>query len=212
MKSTKVLELLNVGKIEELKAALKDEIYNESLKGKPDAKKRYMAMKKYFTYHNTLREILQKPCPVEIQGIKYTAFTNSYSLALTKEDCGELELCDKPELYPDVSRLLSYQGTEGKIDFHKVIAEAKSKGYKLKKSEVEYAYKYLMHYNGSYFKIGLIDSTYAIIDDGEENVVYHVEGNGRPMTVITNLGVCVIMPVRMEAEPDPGLIIIEAKG
>ena len=49
MKNTKVLEMLNDGKIEELKALLQDEIFAEGLKGNGNAKKRYSAMKKYGT-------------------------------------------------------------------------------------------------------------------------------------------------------------------
>lgn len=48
MKSSKVLEMLEQNRIEELKAELQDEIFTESLKSKPDAKKRYAAMKKIF--------------------------------------------------------------------------------------------------------------------------------------------------------------------
>lgn len=46
MRNEKVLEMLNEGKIEDLKSALQDEIYEEALKSKPGAKKRYAAMKK----------------------------------------------------------------------------------------------------------------------------------------------------------------------
>lgn len=35
MKNTKVLEMINNGQIEELKAALRDEIYNDALKVRP---------------------------------------------------------------------------------------------------------------------------------------------------------------------------------
>lgn len=212
MRSDKILEMLNNGKIEDLKAALQDEIYTESLKKKPDAKKRYSAMKKYFMYCDSGREILQKPCEVEIEGQKLTAFTNSYSLALTREKCGEMAMCDDPDRYPQVGRIVSYSGNEGKIDFAKVIAEAKSKGYKLKKSEIGFDYKYLMLYEGSYFKIGLIEATYGIIDDGKEAIVYHVEGNGKPMTITTDIGVCVVMPVRYEGDPtEEGKVVIEVK-
>ena len=41
MQSIKVLEMLEAGRIEELKALLQDEIYQESLKNRPNAKKRY---------------------------------------------------------------------------------------------------------------------------------------------------------------------------
>ena len=64
MKSSIVLELLEQNRIEELKAKLQDEIFTESLKTKPDAKKRYSAMKKYFTLADSSREICQRPCAV----------------------------------------------------------------------------------------------------------------------------------------------------
>lgn len=45
MRSIKVLEMLNNGQIEELKEALRDEVYAEVLKSKPNAKKRYSAIR-----------------------------------------------------------------------------------------------------------------------------------------------------------------------
>lgn len=211
MRNVKVLEMLNNGKIEELKSMLQDEIYQESLKVKPNAKKRYMAMKKYFTYCDSAREALQKPCEVEANGQNYISFCNSYSLALTRESTGEIELFDTSKgNYPDVGRLIRYDGKEGTIDISKAIAEAKSKGYKLKKAEVGYDYKYLMKYDSSYFKIGLLDATYGIIDDGDDCIVYHVEGPNNPLTIINNNGVVFIMPVRYEGNPEEeGKVVIE---
>ena len=60
MRSIKTLEMLKKGQIEELKSALQDDIYQDSLKKKPNAKKRYAAMKKYFTYTDNARECLTK--------------------------------------------------------------------------------------------------------------------------------------------------------
>lgn len=137
MKNVKVLQMLNDGKIDELKAALRDEIYRDSLKTKPDAKKRYAAMKKYFTYHKSERECCRKPCEVEFEGKTYISFTNSWSLVLTTEDTGEIELFDKTtRSYPEVGRLISFDGIKRKVDFHEVFAEAKCRGYKLVKKEV----------------------------------------------------------------------------
>ena len=211
MRSSKILEMLNSGRIEELKAELQDEVYTETLKKRPNAKKRYTAMKKYFTYVSSSREALQKPCVIEFQGKQYTSFTNSYSLVLTKEDCGEMELFDKESLtYPDVSRLIDFSGQEGRINFSKVFAEDKSKGYKLKKSEVTNS-KYLMLHEEAYYRIGLIESSFGIIDDGEEAAVFYVPGDYRSRLIINNnLGVCVIMPVNIENARDEDLVIIEA--
>ena len=49
MRAIKMLEMLNDGRIEEVKEILRDEIYTELLSIKPGAKRRYAAMKKYFT-------------------------------------------------------------------------------------------------------------------------------------------------------------------
>ena len=94
MRSITVLEMIKAGRIEELIAKLRDEIYTNSLRRKPNAKKRYSAMKKYFTYADSPREICQKPYPIEFEGAKYTSFTNSYTLVLTTESTGEMELFD----------------------------------------------------------------------------------------------------------------------
>lgn len=192
--------MLNQNRIDELKAALQDEIFTESLKRKPDAKKRYAAMKKYISYTSSAREILQKPCPVEIEGHKYLSFCNSYSLALTKESCGEIELCDTPDRYPSVSRLINYDGTARKVDICRAIAEAKSNGYKLTKNAI-HSNDYLMHYDGAYFRIALLDITYGIINDGKEARVYHKEGSRYAITITTDIGVAVVMPVSMYDEP-----------
>ena len=210
MRNTIVLAMLVTGQIEELKAKLRDEIYEESLKAKPNAKKRYTAMKKYVGYVSSVREACTKPAVIEFEGKQYTSFCNSYSLVLTTESCGEMEMFDTAAgNYPDVTRLIHFDGTEEKIDISKVIAKAKSQGYKLKKSAV-HDNTYLMFYEGNYYRIGLIDSTYSIIDDGEEATVYHIPNSMRPLVLKNDLGVAVIMPMRYESEPDDGVIVIEA--
>jgi hypothetical protein len=213
MRSSKVLEMINDGRIEELKKALQDEIYQDSLKGKPNAKKRYTAMKKYFTYADSVREVCQKPCLIEFEGEKYTAFTNSYSLALTTEPTGEIELFDEPDRYPNVTRFIHFDGEPGTIDFARVIAEAKSQGYKLRKPEF-FSNQYLMHYDGSYFRIALLETTFNLINDGSEVEVYHSSGNSKPLVFKNDIGICVVMPVRYEtaAPEEHGNIVIEGEG
>jgi hypothetical protein len=210
MQSAKALEMLNKGQVEQLMAELRDEIYQESLKAKPNAKKRYVAMKKYFTYVDSVREACKKPAIIDFDGSQYTSFCNSYSLVLTTENCGEMVLFDTAAgNYPDVTRLIHFDGTEEKIDISKVIAKAKSQGYKLKKSAV-HDNGYLMFYEGNYYRIGLIDATYGIINDGEDVTVYHVPNSMKPLVLKNDLGVAVIMPMRYESEPDDGVIVIEA--
>lgn len=209
MKSSKVLEMLIKGYVEELKAELKDEIYKESLKTNPNAKKRYAAMKKYFTYVTSVREACSKPAIVEYEGNEYTSFCNSYSLVLTTESSGEMALFD-PEKgnYPDVTRLISFDGEKDKIDISDVIAKAKTQGYKLKKDTVMNN-QFLLKYKGNYFRIGLLDSTFGVIDDGEKATIYYKPNSNRPITIVNDLGICVIMPIRMEGEPEPWMEVIE---
>lgn len=209
MKASKVLEMLSKNLINELKAALRDEIFTESLKSNPTAKKRYTAMKRYLANVESAREILKKPCEVEIDNNIYTSFCNGFSLALTKEKCGEIELCDDPDRYPPVCNLLKYDGTEAVIDFKRVLAEAKSKGYKFKKSEL-HCNNFLMYYDGAYFRIALVDMTYGIIDDGKKSIVYHVEGSRKPLTITTDIGVGIVMPVYIDGGPEEGTVVINA--
>lgn len=212
MRSIEALNLLNDGKIEELRDILEDEVYQESLRSNPSAKKRYTAMKKYFGYVNQVREVLQKPCDIEFEGKSYICFTNSWSLVLTTEDIGEIELFDREKgNYPDITRLIRFDGLKKKIDFNKVIAEAKSKGYRLNKGEVNHNFKYLMLYDGTYYKISLIDITYGIINDGEVAMTYHPDGEKMPLTIKNDIGLCIIMPVKFNDVPDDSeYVIIEA--
>lgn len=207
MRNSKVLEMLNKGQLDELKAALQDEIYQESLKGKPTAKKRYAAMKKYLNTISQAREILTKPCKVDFQGTEYAAFCNAFSLALTKESCGEIPMCDEPDRYPKVTSLVKFDGEEDTIDFTKVMAEAKSKGYKYTKNMI-YNNDYLMHFKGSYYRLGLIDTTFGIIDEGKPVTVFKERVRNRPMTIVNDIGIAVVMPVRLD-EAEEGVVVIE---
>ena len=218
MRNVKVLEMINQGRIEELKQELRDEIYEEALKGNRTvgAKKRYMAMKKYFTYIKTGREILQQPCIVDFEGKPYTSFCNAHSLALTTEPCGTMRLCTEPDRYPDVARLVNFRGIERLVDFGRVFAEAKAKGYRLKKSELSGdGYRYLLYFDGAYFKLGLLDATFAIIDDGEPASVFHVSNERTPMTINTSVGVAVVMPLFIDEDnyiEEHDIVVIDVEG
>ena len=205
MHNTKILEMINNGRIEELKAMIQDEIFTDGLKSKPGAKQRYAAMKKYFSYvNNNKNEALERPCIIDFDGEKYTSFINGYSIALTKETCGEMKLFEEPDKNLKVEKIIVFDGEEKEINFNKIITEAKSKGYKLKKSEVEQEgdFKYVFHYDNAYFKIGLLDSTYGIINNGEKATVWHPGNNKRvsPIIIKNSLGICVILPFNYDDE------------
>lgn len=203
MKSEKVLEMLEQGRIEELKELIRIEVYNDSLKFKPGAKQRFGAMKRYFKYTTSSIEALTKPAVVEIDGSVYTSFCNSYSLALTTESTGPIELFDDVDRYPKVANLVKYDGKSDVVNFNEALATAKSKGYSLIKKEFSNNFKYVFKYADTYFKVGLLDLTYGIIDNGCDATVYH-KGTNSPITIITDVGICVVMPVRLAEKASDG--------
>ena len=74
------------------------------------------------------------------------------------------------------------------------------------------SYQTMRNRNGTYYKIGLIDITYGIINDGEPAMTYHLDGERMPLTIQNDLGICIIMPVFMHnGEPDENHIVIEVK-
>ena len=172
-------------------------------------------MKKYFGYVKSARAVCQKPSMIDFEGKTMTSFCNSYSLALTTEPCGAIELFTKNDgNYPDTGKLVRREGVPSKVDFSKVFAEAKAHGYKLKKSEVDgHKYKYLLKYGESYFKVGLVQVTYAIIDDGKEATVYHSESARTVMTIENDIGVCTIMPMNVTEGfiKENGITVIEVE-
>lgn len=212
MQNHKILEMINQGRIEELKEILRDEIYQDALKTKHGCNRRYSAMKKYFGYVKTTRAVCSKPSIIEFEGGTVTSFCNSYSLALTSEPCGGIELfTDADGNYPNVGRLVNREGEPRPLDIRKVIAEAKGKGYRLTKSEVN-GNHFMMHYNGAYFRLGLIDATYSIIDDGEIAIAYHNGNKVSPIVLENDIGICLILPVKCDGGviENSDTIIIEA--
>ena len=215
MQNTKILEMINNGQIDELKALIQDEIFIDGLKSNSGAKQRYAAMKKYFSYVKNNNKALEKPCVIDFEGEKYTSFINGYSIALTTEKSGEIELFEEPEKYFNVQKMITYNKYDGKekeFDFKAIIAEAKSKGYKLKKSEVEQSgdFKYILHYDNAYFKIGLLDLTYSIINDGRMATVWRPDDNKKisSMVIKNSIGICLILPFKYNEEK-PEVTVIE---
>lgn len=207
MQSSKVLEMIMQNRIDELIKLLKDDIYASSLRNIPNAKKRYLSMKRYLKTVGQSRPILANPCEITFNDKKYNALCNTYSLALTTESCGEIEMCSDPDRYPDVSKLIRMSGEKDHLDFNKIIAEAKTHGYKYTKSSID-KNKYLMHYKDNYYRIPLLEVTYRIIADGKDAVVYH-NGHNNPLTFETDFGIGLILPVRINTSDMEENIVIE---
>lgn len=201
MKNTAVLEMINNGEIDTLKSLLQDEIYKDSLKGNPGVEKRYKAMEQYIkaatNWTAKVREDFHKPCKVNVHGEEYYSFIDGYSIVLTKESIGQIQEYDNSEnTYLKVEKMVTFDGMMEKINVNKILAEAKSKGYKWKKTELgdNGNFNYVFKYKDGYFKIGLFDMAYSIIDDGKEAEVYYIS-NRSPLTIRTSVGIAVILPV-----------------
>lgn len=215
MDNKKVLEMVNNGQLEDLKTLLADEIYKDSLKGNGDAKKRYAAMKRYFKYANMDNKACSLPCKdVVLPDGSYNCFVDGYTLVCTNESIGELESFDNSNgNYLKVGQMLNYSSEYELIDLNKVLAEAKSKGYKYKKSEIgqDASFQYAFKYRDGYFKIGLLDQAYSIINDGNEAEVYYNGAKGL-LLIKTSFGVCGILPFTHKGEADSKTILkVESK-
>lgn len=212
MQNTKILELLNNGQVEELKAMIQDEIFQDGIKAVHGAKQRYAAMKKYFKYQDNEKESLQKPCKVTFQGEEYNSFIDGYSIVLTKESSGEIAEYDNSNNdYFKVEQLISYSEYDSKmVDVNAILAEAKSKGYKFKKSEVgqNNAFSCAWYFENAYVKIGILDQAFSIINDGEEAEVYYSGKETNIIFIKTSLGICGVLPVRAKAVMENEKIVV----
>ena len=198
MQNAQILKMIENGEIEELKRILRDEIYQNSLSRNPDVKSRYSAMKRFFKYVNSTLPTFHFPCKnIVVQGKTYTSFLNGYCFALTTESIGEIEPFDAEKArssYPDVSKYVSSDARKsGKIDLSKAIATAKAKGYK--KDEVTDNWIYSFSLYDGFFKVGLVDKVFSIIDDGEPAEFYYA-GPVSLFLIKTSIGIGGILPFK----------------
>lgn len=223
MKSEKILEMLNAGQIKELKEKLADEIYTEHLKEKPNAKKRYAAMKRFYKYaQNSDPENIKAPAKnlsltIYDDPVLMTSFMSRYGIVLTREDIGTME--DFSTLYPDkeygnVQRLFTdfngYQTWE-EINIEDILARAKALGYRYSKKEITPGkQKYFWNYRDAYYAIGFLDQIYSIIADECPATMYYI--NNKTMAKLeTTIGICGILPARMTEDVKANKIIISGK-
>ena len=216
MTYTKILEMLMAGEIELLKSAIQEEIRLDELSKKSGgAKNRAAAMKKFFKFPATNKATCNYPCEnVEVLGEKYNSFMTPYSFALTTEDIpGDMEKFNPDTMgeYFNINRVANTYdaiSTE-KIDISKIFAAAKSQGYKFKKAELSHNTPYYFEYKGDYFKIGLLEQAFKIIDDGEAATVYYRTKNGM-IHIETSVGLVGILPTNYKDKNEflAGKIII----
>lgn len=205
MKNEKILEMLNNGEIEELKKVISDEIYNSSLDKNGNAKSRYKAMKDFYKFPSNKTDTrFLKPCKKSIRGQLYNCFLSSDILVCTKESTGNIEMYDEKEEareWFNVEKLINakdFEIVEG-INFNDIISEAKSKGFKPVKQEIQYGNcaKYYLRFRDAYYKIGLLNKGYSIIDGGKHQEVFYND-KVSPLYIYNSLGIVMLLPVRID--------------
>ena len=209
MKSEVILEMLKNNEIEELKRILEEEVYKNSMKNKGE-KDRYSAMKRFFRFANKNgREALKKPYKdLEYNGKLYNCFIDYYCFAVTTESIGNMENYDNSNKdYFNVSKIITFNGDMEKLDLNKILALAKSKGYKFKKSEIDANNAlYYLKYKEAYYKIGLLDKAFSIINDEEEAEVYY-SGKNNVLIIKNSIGIVGICPIRLKDDIGSKIII-----
>lgn len=220
MKNEKILEMLNNGEIEELKKAISEEIYNSSLNKNGNAKSRYKAMKDFYKFPSNKTDTrFLKPCKKSIRGQLYNCFLNCDVLVCTKESTGNIEMYDEKEEareWFNVEKLINAKDSEivEGINFNDIISEAKSKSFKPVKQEIQYGEcaKYYLHFRNAYYKIGLLNKGYSIIEGGSHQKVFY-RGNKEPLFIYNSLGIVMLLPVIIEKalkdSKDKNFVIIE---
>lgn len=205
MKNEKILEMLNNGEIEELKKVISEEIYNSSLDKNGNAKSRYKAMKDFYKFPSDKTDTrFLKPCKKSIRGQLYNCFLSSDVLVCTKESTGNIELYNEKEEareWFNVEKLINASDFEiiEDIDFNDILSEAKSKGFKPVKQEIQYGNcaKYYLRFRDAYYKIGILNKGYSIIDGGKHQEVFYND-KVSPLYIYNSLGIVMLLPVRID--------------
>ena len=139
---------------------------------------------------------------------------NDYCMVLTKEEIDGMEDYKNMVPYkdfPDINGILKKMPEHGvKVDINKVIDVAKHAGYKYGKREIESNFKYLWKYEDAYFKIGLVDKAFQVINDGQKANVYHRAYNA-PLFIETSIGIAAVLPMCYTESPSKNHIIVKRK-
>ena len=191
MEVRKVLELVEAGELQELKALCKEELYTNALAKKAGAKQRYSAMKRYLKGVTSSNDMLKSV------GIykEYNAFCNGYSAVVTREDIGDLPRFDSTKgEYLNLDSIMNITGEKATINTTELFAKMASLGYKYKITEKDY----LLHIADAYFNFALFDSSFSIIRDTDNTEVILPSSSKSPILLETTFGKCAILPVHME--------------
>ena len=193
MKNEKILQLLEENKIETLKELLKKELLEKELK-KSNRGNRNKAVKRFFKFeHNNLifNNFTEK------NGYYYMAdgccavkTTEQPIMLENKIDYDEFRGKDMEPLY-DTSITKKYEN----IDIKKVLIDAKINGYRYAKKETTANASYYFKFKDTYFKIGLLDKAFSVIDNNKPVTLYY-RGKRSALMIANEIGQVLIMPMR----------------
>jgi hypothetical protein len=97
-----------------------------------------------------------------------------------------------------------------KVNLNEILAEAKANGYKYKMSEIASGeFTYYFRYKEGFYKVGILDQAYSIINDGEEAEVYY-SGAKNVLLIKTSIGIAGILPFYHNNANMNGKILIGA--
>lgn len=141
----------------------------------------------------------------------YNCFVDMYCFSITTENIGNMETYDNIyKDYFDIVGFINFIGFNGdmeKLNLNNILTTAKSKGYKFKKSEIDTNNAlYYLKYKETYYKIGLLDKAYSIINDGEEAEIYY-SGKRDALIIKNNIGIAGICPIKLKKDIYSKIII-----
>lgn len=197
MKTEVILEMIRSNEIDLLQEMLEEEIYLRSLGTGEQI--RYKAMKNYFKfashYINPAVSVMMKPCGITMLGKDYYCFSDTVSVVLTEEGIGGIEEYDNSSNdYFNLSSLpsIDFRTTE-MYNLNEFFARVKAEGYKYCKAELVGDKCTFLKYKNSYYKMGLLDKAFSIINDGDMCNLHHA-GGAQPLLIETSLGSTYIFP------------------
>lgn len=180
-------------------------------------KMRSYAMKRFYRFVDDKEANWAKyPCrDVKVfKGQTMNCLLNAYCMVLTKEEINDIKDYKDIESYgnfPNINVILSKMPKRSiKVNINKVLDTAKLTGYKYTKSEEGNNFKYVWKYNDAYFRIGLIDKAFQVINDGQKANVYYRACNA-PLFIETSIGIAVVLPMCYIESPSKNHIIVKRK-
>jgi hypothetical protein len=192
-----ILEMIEENRIEELKVFLNEEIKQQEIKLIPGVSARYKAMKEFYKYVYDDKPFFNAVSKVKIGGEKYNLIFDPYSIVFTKESVGTIPTYEKKNI-PDVMTFLSVDTSESTvmdIDMEEILYKGKKQGYKRLEREMKYGKggRYYLSGENNFYKFGLIDKAFSIINDGTSAKVFEIP---KVIYIKTTLGMAIVLGLR----------------